>query len=98
MSIQWGGHCEWDPRKAVANERAHGISFPEAATVFDDLRAMTRDDADAVHEVRFVTLGLSCFGRLVVVVWTPRGLDSIRLISAWKANARQRGIYAQDFR
>jgi len=45
---------EWDPRKAEANLRAHGISFAEAVTVFDDTFALTREDADAGEEQRFV--------------------------------------------
>jgi len=46
---------EWDPRKAHANLRAHGISFAEAVTVLEDAFALTREDPDAVGEQRFVT-------------------------------------------
>ena len=86
----------WDPAKAKANLAAHGVSFAEAATVFDDDRAITREDPDSVGEQRFVTLGLSGSGNLLVVVYSWRGLATIRLISGWKANARQRKQYAQD--
>ena len=48
-----------------------------------------REDPDAIDGSRFVTLGLSAFGNLLVVVYTYRGTDVIRLISAWKANRRQ---------
>jgi uncharacterized DUF497 family protein len=51
---------------------------------------------DSVGEQRFVTLGLSGSGNLLVVVYSWRGPGTIRLISAWKANARQRKQYAQD--
>ena len=84
---------EWDPRKAAANLRAHGVSFAEAVTVLEDDFALTREDPAAVDEPRFVTLGLSSLGNLLVVVYTYRDPDAIRLISAWKANKRQREAY-----
>lgn len=79
--------------KARANLRAHGVSFVEAATVLEDDFALTRNDPDAVEEQRFVSLGLSDVGELLVVVYTYREPDTIRLISAWKANRRQRMQY-----
>ena len=84
---------EWDPLKAAANLRTHRVSFAEAVTVFDDDIALTREDPDAVGEERFVTLGLSDVGNLLVVVYTYRRPDIIRVISAWKANKRQRVLY-----
>ena len=84
---------EWDPPKAEANLRAHGVSFAEAVTVLEDDFALTREDPTAVDEPRFVTLGLSNLGNLLVVVYTYRDPDAIRLISAWKANKRQREAY-----
>ena len=84
---------EWDPPKAEANLRAHGVSFAEAVTVLEDDFALTREDADAGEEPRFVTLGLSNFGNLLVVVYMYREPDIIRMISAWKANKRQRVLY-----
>ena len=84
---------EWDPPKAEANLRAHGVSFAEALTVLEDDFALTREDPAAVEEPRFVTLGLSNLGNLLVVVYTYRDPDAIRLISAWKANKRQREAY-----
>ena len=78
---------EWDPPKAEANLRAHGVSFAEAVI------ALTREDADAVEEPRFVTLGLSNLGNLLVVVYMYREPNVIRVISAWKANNRQRVLY-----
>jgi uncharacterized DUF497 family protein len=48
----------------------HGIGFAEAATVLDDERAITREDEDSVGEQRFVTLGLSGAGNLLVVVYS----------------------------
>lgn len=88
-------HFVWDPGKARANRLAHGVAFPEAATVLEDPFAMTRDDPDAVGELRSITLGTSALGRVLVVVWTERGPDTIRIISAWRASARQRATYAE---
>jgi uncharacterized protein len=83
---------EWDPRKAAANLRIHDVGFAEAVTVLEDDFALTRDDPGSDEE-RFVTLGISNLGNLLVVVYTFRDPDAIRLISCWKANKQQRGIY-----
>ena len=87
---------EWDPLKAEANRRTHGVSFAEAVTVLEDDFALTREDPDAVEEPRFVTLGMSNLGNLFVVVYVYREPDIIRVISAWKANKRQRELYEKD--
>lgn len=84
---------EWDQRKADANLRAHAIDFAEAVTVLDDAFALTREDSDAVGEQRFVTVGLSDQANLLVVVYAYRERDIIRLLSAWRANKRQREVY-----
>ena len=86
---------EWDPQKAEANLGTHGVSFAEAVTVLEDDFALTRDDPDADDEVRFVTLGLSSFANLLVVVYVHRRPDIVRVISAWKANKRQREVYEE---
>jgi hypothetical protein len=87
---------EWDPPKAAANLRTHRVSFAEAVTVFEDDFALTRDDPDVAGEERFVTLGLSDRGNLLVVVYAYREPDIIRVISAWKANKRQRVLYEKS--
>jgi uncharacterized DUF497 family protein len=69
------------------------VSFAEAATVLEDDFALTREDPDDVEERRFVSLGLSDLGNLLVVVYTCREPDTIRLISAWRVNKRQRMLY-----
>ena len=89
---------EWDPVKAQANLEEHQVSFSEASTVLEDEFSLTREDPDAEGEQRFVTLGMSSFGNLLVVVYTYREPNSIRLISAWKANSRQRKEYAKSRR
>jgi uncharacterized protein len=83
---------EWDPLKAAANLRVHGVSFAEAVTVLEDDLALTREDVAALDEPRFATLGLSNLANLLVV-YTYQEPDSIRLISAWTANRRQREAY-----
>ena len=83
----------WDAIKAAANEAAHGVLFSEAATVLMDELALTREDPDAIGEQRFATLGLSGEGRLLVVIYAYREPDVVRIISAWKANKRQRVHY-----
>ena len=84
---------EWDLAKAQANLRAHGVAFAEAVTALEDNFALTREDPEAGNEQRSVTLGLSDIGNLLVVVYTYRAPDTLRLISAWKANRRQRVTY-----
>jgi uncharacterized DUF497 family protein len=90
-----GVRFDWDPAKAAANLRTHRVSFAEAVTVLEDEFALTREDPDAVDERRFVTLGLSNLGNLLVVVYTYREPDIIRMISAWRANKRQRIHYEE---
>ncbi len=89
---------EWDPAKAEANLAAHGISFTEAVIILEDNFALTREDPDSEGEQRFVTLGMSSFAQLLVVVYTYREPDIIRIISAWRANRRQRLRYEKDRR
>ena len=74
------------------------MSFVEAVTVLEDEFALTREDPDSEGEQRFVTLGMSGTGSLLVVVYTYREPDVIRLISAWKANKRQRLFYERSRR
>jgi uncharacterized DUF497 family protein len=92
----WVVRFEWDPRKAEANLRAHGVSFAEAVTVLEDDFALTRDDPAAGDEARFITLGLSNAANLLVVVYAYREPDVIRVISAWKGNQRQRQSYEKS--
>ncbi|HEX3527116.1 MAG TPA: BrnT family toxin [Thermoanaerobaculia bacterium] len=88
----------WDPVKAAANLEEHGVSFAEASTVLSDDFALTREDPGALGEQRFVTLGLSDSGNLLVVVYTHRQPDLLRVISAWKANRRQSLKYEKSRR
>jgi uncharacterized protein len=84
---------DWDNEKARTNWAKHRVSFEEATTVFSDPLAMTIDDPDhSAGEDRFVTFGLSDFGRLLVVCHTDLG-DFTRIISARAATPRERRAY-----
>jgi len=84
---------EWDPRKARANRRKHGIDFADATAVFEDEQALTvADDITAVDEERFLTMGRDALGRTLIVAYTWRG-DRIRLISARRATRDERRQY-----
>jgi len=83
---------EWDPSKAAANLHKHGVRFADAVSVFSDELALTAAD-DFAEEERFVTLGTDAFGRLLVVVYTWRSEQCIRLISARKATRHERTQY-----
>lgn len=86
---------EWDDAKARSNRRKHGVSFEEAATIFGDPLSLTIEDpSHSVGEERFVIMGESARGRLVVVVFTERG-DRIRIISAREATSREARDYEQ---
>lgn len=86
---------EWDVNKAESNLAKHGVSFEEAATIFGDPLSITiPDPAHSQTETRFIILGCSHQGRLLVVIHTERG-DNIRIISAWHANRRERKDYEE---
>lgn len=86
---------EWDPKKARSNLRKHGVSFEEAATALMDPMSATGLDPDhSVDEERFITLGVSARGRLLVVAHTEED-DTIRLISARPASKGEKTIYEE---
>ena len=89
---------DWDPKKAAANLKEHGVSFSEAATVLTDDYALTREDQDSIGEQRFISLGRSATGAMLVVVYTHREPDSYRLISSWNASKPQRKQYEKSHR
>jgi hypothetical protein len=88
---------EWDPRKAAANLRKHGVSFSEAETVFSDEHGILIDDPEhSRNEDRFILLGMSATSRLLVVVYCYRADDLvIRIISARKADRFERRQYEE---
>ena len=81
---------EWDREKASRNLRKHSVSFDEAVTVFyDPFSATFNDPEHSVDEQRFITVGYSARGRLLVVSHTERG-EVLRIISARLATPRER--------
>ena len=87
---------EWDPKKARLNVKTHGISFDEASTAFRDPLSQTIDDLlHSEDEERFVLIGRSIQGRLLVIVHTERG-DRIRIISARLATNKERLRYEEN--
>ena len=85
---------QWDPAKARANLRKHRVDFADAATVFEDARALTQDDPHP-REERFVTLGIDALGRLLVVCWASRD-EEYRIISARRANRAETLRYDKE--
>ena len=86
---------EWDPGKARRNRRKHRVSFQEAASVFGDALAVTYLDPDhSESEHRFITVGMSSAGRVLIVAHADRG-ENIRIISARKTTARERKHYEE---
>ena len=87
----------WDSRKASLNPKNHdGVTFEEAQHVLLDPFALSREDSDSESEQRFVTLGMGGNNRILLVVYTYRD-ETIRIISAWKANDSQRRRYESQF-
>lgn len=82
---------EWDPRKAAANLKKHGVDFADAATVLHDDQALTVREDDEGEE-RYATIGMDALGNVLVVVYTWRG-NRPRLISARKAKPTEREQY-----
>ena len=83
----------WDPKKTAANLANHSVSFGDASTVFGDPLAGTiSDPLHSVEEARFITVGHSASGALLVVVHAERG-ERARIISARLATAAERKRY-----
>ena len=87
---------QWDLKKNALNEKKHGVTFEEAKTVFTDQYARIISDPDhSETEDRFILLGTSIHSRLLVVCHCVRENESIRIISARKANKDERFIYEE---
>jgi uncharacterized protein len=86
---------DWDPNKAASNEAKHEVSFEEAATVFGDPLSDTFDDPDhSWEERRFLIIGTSVQGRLLIVSHTDDG-EIVRLISARELTRKERKFYEE---
>ncbi|MCP4657538.1 MAG: BrnT family toxin [bacterium] len=87
---------EWDPDKAQRNLRNHRVAFREAATVFRDPLGITGYDPDhSEEEDRYMTIGASTTGRLLMVAHTDRH-DRIRIISARELTRLERQAYEDE--
>lgn len=85
---------EFDPAKAAENLRKHGVPLADAEGVFYDAPAIHAPDPDAVGEDRLVAVGLGSAAQLPVVIYTMRGEEVVRLISARHATRREARAYA----
>jgi len=86
---------EWDKEKAIANFKKHGVSFEEAAFAFFDENAVELfDELNSDEEIRYQLIGIS-ETRLIFVAYTVRE-ETIRIISARKANTKQIKIYNEQ--
>ena len=91
---------EWDPDKARMNRRKHGVGFEQAMTVFRDPRAVSVfDDAHSGTEERWITLGLSASGGLLVVHHTFQEMNQntirVRIFSSRKATKKEAAQYGE---
>ena len=87
---------EWDEAKANENLKKHKVSFHEARTVFGDPFSLTVHDPDHSHiEERYIDLGLSSRGHLLVVVYSEPRRNRVRIISARRATSAERKDYEE---
>lgn len=87
---------EWDPKKAEANVRKHGVTFDEACTAFADPLALLVSDPDhSFGEERYLVLGMSDQHQLLVVSFAERP-PRTRLISARRATRHERRLYEEE--
>ena len=87
---------EWDPKKAAENLRKHQVSFNEAATVFgDSLSVSVADPAHFSGEHRYIVVGASTQGRILLVCYTERGRRT-RLISARRLTPSEKRAYEEN--
>ncbi len=86
---------EWNPEKAAINQKKHGVSFREATAVFNDPLSVTFPDPNhSIGENRYVIIGMSGAGLLLVISHTDRR-NRIRIISARKANRQEKMFYEE---
>ncbi len=87
---------EWDDDKARSNQIKHGISFDEAATVFDDsLASIFDDELHSINEAREFIIGHSIKYRLLLICFTERPKEMIRIISARLPTKKERKDYEE---
>jgi uncharacterized DUF497 family protein len=85
---------EWDPKKDALNQEKHGVSFTEAMSAFDDTAAAIFDDPKhSLAEKREIIIGSSLAERILLISFTQRAPELIRIISARKINRKERLRY-----
>jgi uncharacterized DUF497 family protein len=88
---------EWDEKKATSNLKKHKASFDEAMTVFDDpLAAIFDDDDHSLGEKREIIIGYSVLQRLIIVCFTQRAEDVVRIVSARVATREERQRHEEN--
>ncbi len=85
----------WDPAKAKANFKNHGVRFSDVESVLFDPLSLSMEDTSSEGEQRFIGIGRDSAGRVVVVVYTHRG-ENFRLISARLANRKEIRTYEKE--
>jgi uncharacterized DUF497 family protein len=87
---------EWDPAKAASNAAKHGVTFEEATEVFanDAVFMELLDEKHSAREPRYLRIGAMLRG-VVLVVWTERYGDVVRIISARFASRAERGLFGE---
>lgn len=85
----------WDDKKQQTNLRDHGVDFADAVGVFFDDHALATEDEDATGEQRLVIMGRDFLDRVLIVVYTEREEEVVRIISARKASPGERKSYAE---
>jgi uncharacterized DUF497 family protein len=88
---------EFDPQKALANLKKHGVALSDTETVFSDPLAIHMEDPDVQDERRFVAVGRGNTRTVLVVVYTYRS-DAVRVISARRASRKERREYETRIR
>lgn len=92
-----GVRFEWDAEKAKINIKKHGVSFDEASTVFQDPLAYIFNDTEhSIKEFREIIIGHSVVGRLLVVSFTERIPDLVRIISVRPTTKAERKDYEEN--
>lgn len=86
----------WDELKAEANLKKHGVSFDEAKSVFDDpLYVDFYDPEHSFEEHRYIIIGRSAQGRVLIVSYSERGDGRLRLISSRELTPAERKAYEE---
>ena len=84
----------FDPNKRAKILKERGIDIANARQIFEGIHVTRRDDAHSDMETRFTTVG-QMDDSVVLAIWTERE-DSRRIVTMWKADAKEREIYLRQ--